>query len=223
MPIHGHQHVATTLREFTEHWTRTNAALGATPLTLSGGYTLANLTADRDSIVSLTTAIVVAENGREVVAADRNAKRVALRERLRQLRAALAGRLAGTVFAVAVPRVPKHTVSESEILRALDDAKEVWTRANASLGANPLILSGGYTLASFTTDLAALRAAFAAVTAADQALRMARRQRDLAEVPIKGRLVQYRRAVAGSFPLGHALIESLPAASPRYKRKPKVA
>jgi hypothetical protein len=217
MPFTNLDSIVPTINEFIAHWTQVNAALGATPLTLPGPYALAGLIADRDSLQTLLTAVTTADNGRQVTAADRDIKRAALRERIRQFRATVAGRLAGSVYVSALPLLPATNASQQAFLRVLDDMSNLWARINAAPPAGftgPLALTGGYLVATFNADVAALRAAFVATTNAESAATFARRQRDAALAPIRARLVQYRRAVTGAFASGNALIASLPALSP---------
>jgi len=217
MPFTSLEEVIPTINEFLAHWPQVNTALGATPLSLPGGYVLATLTADRDNINTLITAVTTAANGRQIAASDRDIKKATLRERLRQFRGSVQGRLAGSVYVKALPKLPATNAKEQDFLRAMDDMRDLWTRINAAPPAGftgPLLLTGAYAVATFTTDVTALRTQFAAVTTTEEAATFARKTRDAAIFPVKARLVQYRQAVVGAFLSGHALIASLPAVSP---------
>lgn len=217
VPFTNLDSIIPTINEFIAHWTQVNAALGANPLTLPGPYTLAQLTTDRDNLQNLITAVTTADNSRQVAAGDRDIRRAALRERMRQFRATVNGRLAGSVYVTALPRMPTTNASQQAFLRVLDDISNLWTRINAAPPAGftgPLTLTGGYTLATFNADITALRNAFSAVITAETAATFARRQRDAALAPVRTRLVQYRAAVTGAFTSGHPLIASLPALTP---------
>lgn len=159
---------------------------------------------------------MVADNGRQVGASDRDIKRAALRERVRQFRGTVIGRLAGSVYTTALPKLPGVTAKEQDILRSLDDMNNMWTRINAAPPAGftaPLLLTGGYAIATFATDLTALRTAFANVTTTDEGATFARKTRDVLISAVRARLVQYRQAVTGAFPAGNALIAALPRLS----------
>lgn len=217
MAISSIETVVPTVNEFIAHWSSVNAALGATPLLLPSSYALATLTTDRDALVAFNTAIVVADNARQTAAADRDIKRGLLRERIRQLRATIIGRAAGTVFPRALPKLPRADAKEQDFLKALDDAKDVWTRLNAAPPSGfvgPLLMVGPYPVAQFTADITALRTAFTLVSTNDVSASFARKQRDQLISTIRPKLSQYRQAVAGVFAAGNPLITSLPALTP---------
>jgi hypothetical protein len=214
-------HAVTLIDSVLAHWAHVDAALAPGALTLRGGFGRAALKAGRDGLEALSVEVVVAENGREMASARRDLLKGPLYERLRQFRAAVLGLLPGTAHAAALPRLPGQRAREQALLRVLDDAYAIWSRADAAPPpgfAGPLVLSGGYGRGAFEADVAALREAYAGVTAAVEAERFARRRRAGAAAPIWGRLVEYRRAVSGAFAAGHPLIGSLPAISPGNRR-----
>ena len=224
MTLHELNQIIPTLNGFIAHWGLVNAALGASPVVLTGNYNLASLTADRDNLNALQTAVVGAENGRQAAAADRDFRKIALRERVRQFRGSVVGRFGGSIYITILPKLPTPGVKQQDFLRALDDTVTLWTRFNTSPPpgfAGPLLLTGSYALATFVADVAALRTAFANITSTAEAATFARKTRDAAIIPLRARLVQYRQAVAGSFPAGSALIASLPRLSPRRGSTPK--
>ena len=209
--------VVPTVNAFLAHWGEVNAALGGGPLVLPGSYSVASLTADRNTLNTLFTDVVVADNERQIAAAARDLRRAALRERLRQFRGVVQGMLAGSVYVRALPKLPATNAKEQDFLRAMDDMRDLWNRINAGPPAGfapPLLLVSGYAAATFALDVAALRTQYADLTSADEAASFARKIRDVLIATVKTRLIQYRKAVAGTFAAGSALIESLPAVSP---------
>ena len=70
-----------------------------------------------------------------------------------------------------------------------------WTAVNATLGANPLLLRGTYSLANFTTDRATLQTAITALEPLLNALETAIADRDIKKAAIKPRVLQFRNAV----------------------------
>ncbi len=84
-----------------------------------------------------------------------------------------------------------------------------WTAVNATLGANPLLLKGGYPLASFTTDRAALQTAITTLEPLFNALETASADRDIKKAAIKPRITQFRNAVR-HYLQGNPLENSLP-------------
>lgn len=103
-------------------------------------------------------------------------------------------------------------------MQALDDMSNLWARINALtpvIGLPiPLTLVGGYTLATFNSDLAAMRAAYGAWNDASQGALISREQRNALLAPLKARLVQYRLAVQSKYATGAPLLASLPDVTP---------
>lgn len=219
MPFTGAGSYLPTIDQFVAHWIQVNVALGATPLTLRGGYVLATLQTDRTALQTALTATVNNDNTRQTAAADRDLKRAAIKERMRQFRAIVQGQLANTIYASALTPLPTERAAEGTWQQKMDDVSNLWNRINTDVPppagfTPPLKLAAGYLLAAFNTDAAALRTAFTAVTVATQNAAIARQQRDDLVVPLRQRLKEYRQFVQGLFPAGHALIQSLPALSP---------
>ena len=218
MPEIAPKNYLTKIDEFAAHWPLVNTALGS-PLILTGNYALANLTADRTSLAALITALEVAINANEGAIADRDSRRAALKERMRQFNQAVRGFFPGSQYVRMLPRVPSFTAAPGNWMKAMADMNNIWTQINAispvPVGAPiPLILTGGYTLATFTADQAALNAAFTTIDSTEGATATAVRNRDVLWLAIYGRLKQYRLAVQGRFPSGAALLDSLPVLTP---------
>jgi hypothetical protein len=96
----------------------------------------------------------------------------------------------------------------------------------SSLGSTPLLLGAGtagdpfYALATFTTDLTAIRTAAAIAHASEQKLKTLIEKRNDVQDDIAPLLRDYRQAVASRFPGPHAFLESLPRYSPRPATNP---
>lgn len=206
-----------TMAEFEAHWAEVNAALSPGALTLSGGYTLANFTTDRSSIETAITAVETADNSRQGASADRDIKKAGQRGRLAQFRATVSGVLPGTIYVRMLPTLPLFRAVESRFIRPLDDMSNIWDRINTDTIPGftaPLLLSGGYALADFQSDLADLRAAYLAWTNAENGSLSARSSRNVLLPPARERMRQYRQAVKGALPPGHALLATVPALTP---------
>lgn len=220
MPISSIASYLSTTQEFITHWTAVNADLGpGGPLVLPVGYNVASLTTDRTNLQTKITAIETADNAVQIAAGSRDIKKGPLRERLRQFRTTVQSLLKGSDFIYALPNIPKYNLGEGPFMKALDDASNLWTRINAAAPPPPgvtlpLTLVGGYTLASFNTEVAAIRAAYGTWNDAVQGALIARQQRNVLLPPLKARLIQYRLAVQGRYAAGSPLILSLPAVSP---------
>ncbi len=203
--------------QYVAHWGSVNAALGATPLILRGAYALANLNTDRTAIATAFAAVQTADNNRQIAASDRDIKLAALKEKLRQFRAAVQGQIAGTAYVNALPVVPSASKTVGDWLNAFDDINNLWTQINAATipgFTGPLKLSGGYLIATFGTDYTALKTTYTAVTTATKNATVAREQRNDLLDAVYNRLKEYTPFVQGLFPAGHALIASLPKLSP---------
>ena len=208
------------------HWQQVNTALGATPLTLKGGYTIANLQTDRNALQAAITALQPLENTLETAQLDRDTRKKAIQARVTPFRNAVRFFALGTPYENALPTSPSFTAIETKFVKALDDTAALWATLNAlpATGAGsiagftpPLVLPGGYTLATFTTELAALRTAYINVTNARKNLDIGRQKRDVLLTPLKARLLQYRRAVLALFASTDPLYRSLPVVSPGSK------
>jgi hypothetical protein len=206
-----------TMQEFIDHWTDVNTAIAPTVLTLQGGYTVANLTTDRSAVDTAITAVESADNARQIAAGDRDLKKSSARIRLAQFRATVTGLLTGTPYVRTLPKMPRFGDNQGKQLKAFDDVANAWSRINTATIPGftpPLLLAGGYSLANFTTELAALRAAFVASTNGDADSRQARSERDVLLPPAKSRMTLYRQAVKGILPAGSPLLLTIPAVNP---------
>jgi hypothetical protein len=218
MPISTIASYLSTMQEFITHWTAVNTDLGlGGPLVLTGGYAVGSLTLDRTGLEAKIIAVEPALNTLQAAANTRDNLKGPMRERVRQFRAFGHSFLKGSQYIRALPLLPKFTASPGDFMRALDDMSNLWTTINATppLGFTPpLKLQGGYLVAGFNLDVAAMRAAFQAWDAGTQTVAIVRGQRDMLLPPIPPRLAQYRQAVIATYPPGHALVQSLPAIRP---------
>lgn len=215
MPLSSIDSYLSTSQEFITHWTAVSADLGAAgPLVLPFGYNVASLTADRTALQAKITAVTIADNTLQIAAGLRDNKRGPLRERMRQFRSALQSYFGGSEFISALPSIPRFTAAEGPFMDPLDDMANLWARINALtpvIGLPiPLTLVGGYTLAAFNGDVAAMRAAFSAWNDASQGALIAREQRNALLGPMRARLSQYRLAVQSKYATGAPLLASFP-------------
>lgn len=225
MPISSLASYLSTMQEFITHWTAVNTNLGpGGPLVLTGGYAVATLTSDRAALETAIIAVEPAANALGTAANNRDILKAPLKERVRQFRATGLSFLRGSQYIRRLPRLPSFFASPGDFMHTLDGMANLWTTINATPPAGftpPLKLQSGYLVAAFNTDVAAMRAAFAAWDAADQTLAIARGNRDMLLPPIPPRLAQYRQAVLATYPPGHALILSLPAIRPAPGSTPR--
>jgi hypothetical protein len=210
----------TTLDEFIAHWDDVNTELGGTPatdLTLQGGYARDGMIADRAALQAAITDLEDKENDRQIAASARDITKDELRERLASFRGMLQGKLPGSSYLAAAPRLPRPGAAETKFLAPLDDMASLWAKVNADTTiadfTPPLLLAGGYDLATFNADLAEVRTMFGAVATAENDLRVARKQRDAMLPPARARMIQYRTLVTATFGDTHPMTLSLPSLS----------
>lgn len=217
MPITTPDTYPPVMQSFIDHWTAVNAAIAPTVLTLKGGYALADFAADRTAISDKLDAVVVADNGRQAAKADLDTQKSAIRARLSQFRGMVRGQLSGTRYAAMLPVLPKAAAAEGAYIKPFTDAANVWQQINTDTipgFTGPLLLAGGYALATFNTDLTALHAAYVAYTVALNNASGSRADRDILLTPASQRMKQYRLAVTGILPSGSPLLATIPALSP---------
>ncbi len=198
---------------FLTHWTQVNTALAPKAVKLKGSYTIANLQTDRATFATQLTAIIDADNVVQGTRARRDTQQKALKERLRQFRNAVLGELSDTEPAAQLPVIPGDRAATSHWAKAFDDMASIWQRLETAPPTGytgPLTLADGYTRAQFVTDLAALKATYTALTAAEGSATLQRKTRTTQAKALRTRLVAYRKAVVGAFAAGHPLLASLP-------------
>lgn len=230
MPITTIDSYPAVMADFGLHWGQANDALtggGGTALLLPGGYTLAQFLALRDSIVMALTSYQNLVNNYELGLGDRDPQRANLRDRIINFRQECHSQFPGSRYLRALPDTPQETSSEGKLLAALDDVASLWAKINADTGIDgftpPLPLRGGYTLAGFNADVAALRAAYQSLATAERELKLAREDRDRLLAEAYERMKQYRARVAAEFLETDPLFESLPDLSPHPSSTPDAA
>lgn len=198
---------------FLTHWAQVNTALAPKALTLKGGYSVASLKTDRDALAARLTTIVDADNAVQGARARRTTEQKDLKERLRQFRNAVIGSIADPELVAQLPVIPTTAAATSHWAKAFDDMASIWQKLETTPPAGftgPLLLADGYTRAQFVTDLAALKATYTALTAAEASATLQRKTRTTQAKALRTRLVAYRKAVVGAFATGHPLLASLP-------------
>jgi hypothetical protein len=216
MPITTPDTYPPVMQSIIDHWTAVNTAISPTVLTLKGGYALADFTADRTGISDSLDAVIVSDNGRQAAKTDLDTQKSAIRARLSQFRAMVRAQLSSTRYTAMLPTLPVATAAEGAYTKPFTDAANIWQQINTDTipgFTGPLLLAGGYTLATFNTDLTALRAAWIAYTVALNNASGTRADRDILLAPARQRMVQYRLAAKGILPAGSAQLATIPTLS----------
>ena len=218
MVISGPSSYPATISLFLTHWDAVNTELGAGgPLVLPDGTTRALLSTMYDDLVSFAASIQGNLNDQEIARGTINLSKAALLDRLGEFNRKVRGFLAKTPYANALPDVPTANAGQARILGPLDDCSSLWAKINAATIPNftpPLLMPDGYPIATFDTDLAALKTAYQSYSEAEQTLKLEREKRNDLQDKAKTALRDYRAAVQGSFPAEHAMVTSLPALTP---------
>lgn len=124
MPVTTIGSYLTTYDEFIAHWDDVNTELGgapATDLTLQGGYSRADMIADRATLQTAITGLEDKENDRQIAASSRDIAKDELRDRLASFRGMLQGKLPGSPYLTAAPTLPDRRANETKFLAPLDD------------------------------------------------------------------------------------------------------
>lgn len=213
MPALVSSEILKTAKACAIHWQKVNVALGASSLTLRKGYTLTHFTTDTTALETRLAQMPDVENAYGIALAERDSGKAPLKARLKQFRAAVQNKLGDTAFLAELPTQPPTSASEAAFLKAFDDMAGLWARINAATLTGftpPLTLAKGYTLAQFTTDLAAQRTTYNKTrqTIADAAL--ARKERDTETKALWERIKQYRNGCTEVLDEGDELLATVP-------------
>jgi hypothetical protein len=217
MPTIAIQFYPPKMQEFIAHWTQVNAVLGASPLLLKGGYTLATFTADRAAIVSAIDAVIPAVNTVQGAIVSRDALKTTLKTKIAQFRAAVNAFFPDSRYSRMIPTAPSFSTNESAFLAPFVDISNVWGLINTETNPGftpPLLLPGGYTKANLDADIGSLRGAYTTLENANVGASGARASRDVLLPNADARMKQYRQAVIARLPVGSPLLNNIPSYSP---------
>ena len=219
---------------FDDHWTLVNATIAPVVVQLTGGYTLASFKADELAVNAAIDAVGPLAQVSVDMSAQREILKTNLRERVKQYRGVVSGTLAGSVFADRTPLTPNVTDGYDLYFKSLHAVEEDWTQINAldensaqthrAVGfVGPLLLQGGFNLANFSSDVAALALLWPQVESKVRQATQARDNRDALLTPIRERMKQYRDVLPGLLPKNSPLLKSLPRLSPPSGQTPPPA
>jgi len=224
MSLTGPASYLSTTDLFISHWGSANAALQpAPPIALAGGVDVDALGDLRSDLENQRRAVEVARNSLELARAQIETLKAGLLERLNQFNLKLASLAPESPLMALRPKAYSQSDGMGKILSPLDDLADIWQRYDTANTAAPLTLMGGYTLASFTTQHTALRAAYPAWSAAQNGLNMARAERNALQDRIRTILVQYRQRIPAEFPEGSTILATLPRLTPPDGSTPDAA
>jgi hypothetical protein len=132
--------------------------------------------------------------------------------------------LAGTAYADALPILPSPGDGQEVFIEPMDDIATLWPKINAAAGipgfTGPLLLLGGYAVATFATELAALKAQFETMRKEDFLVSFKIKERNKMQDTIYPILKAYRQAVPTKFAANDPLVLSLPRLTPEAGSTP---
>jgi hypothetical protein len=222
MPFSGPSSYLTTIDEFVGHWTDVDAELVAlgglgSELKLTGPYALTDLQAHRTELASKMTVLETELNDVETLRGQRDNQKEPLHEFMRQFNGLVRSQLRDSSYVAALRDTVHMNDNPGKWIIAMDDIANLWADINAAPPAGftgPLLLAGGYAVATFVTDIAALKTTFEDLSHADQHVDQVLQEREEIFRAIRERLVQYRGVVESSFAADHPLVLSLPRVYP---------
>ena len=216
MPVIAVKDYLPTLTTFIAHWKSVNAERVGNPVVLPIAYKLADLQADRAALEAAIHATVARDTDLRLATRRRDLLKDAIRPRLTRFRATVTALIPGSVYEQTMPRLAPINSRETTYLKPLGNMATVWGAINAVPPPGfvpPFVLAGGYRLADFQAEVAALTDAYRAASVAALDARLARKQRDILLPNLDRRMVQYRVALRALLPADSALLQSAPAYS----------
>lgn len=218
MPISSISSYGPTIIGFVTHWTAVNVFLGAGgPLLLPGPMGVVDLSDLGVELQDFAISIAGKTNDVQIARRSLELSKIAILNRLGEFNRKVRGFLSHTAFVTALPYAPATNAGPGVVLAALDDMATLWAKINAATipgFTGPLLLLGGYALAAYSTDLTALKAGYGTLGAGEQEETLERQRRKVALDRAYGLLVDYRKAVIGSFDPLDPLVGSLPKLTP---------
>lgn len=216
MAIVGPTSYVSTTEEFLAHWLAADASLGAgNEIVLQGGTARAGLQSLYNALVAKRLDLAGKLNLEETSRGEVDLRKADMLLRVVQFNEVVRADFSGSKWEKALPYAPSIGDSAGVFTPALDDVSTLWLQLNADpTTGGPLTLLGGYTQATFATDVAALKAAFTTWRSAGVIARIALQERNEIQDQIQPVLVSYRKKVPTKFAKGHPLIVSLPDLSP---------
>lgn len=210
------------MTEFIEHWEAVDALAA---VVLPGGQTRGDLMSYRTALQALRDGITDLDMDLALARATRDIQVEALQARVIAFNTKVRGLFAGTALIRALPEAFAVSDGETAVNDGLHRVLRMWGNINGLtvLPAGltlPMLLPDGTTRAELATARDTLRAAYQTVIELDQDLKEERGKRNDFQETIYATLKAYRLRVAGEFPAGHSLVDTMPALTPTGTRTP---
>ncbi len=204
------RHSLDLLGNIEKHWIKVNQALEPGQLRLSGAFTIVDFAVLADEFRASFKEVEVRSRARADQSSELSSEKRRLKHRFRQLRLALESLLPETGLAGQMPLTPQISDGSGKWRRAIDEARQVWTKANLI---QPITLAGGYSLKQFVEETSQLSSAYTSLASHRGTERGERSDRQRLWRQIFDRAKQYRQAVQAQLDLDDPLVKSLPKLS----------
>lgn len=229
-----------TINDFLAHWALVDAflppaspfILPTQPGVIPPGFNRSGLLALRDVLEGQLDAVQDKLNDLQINSGAIALKKAQLHKRLSLFLEVVDGFYATTPFHAARPDVPGLGAGVERFLDPMRDAKSLWTKLNAAPAPGgltlPIVLNEGtsaaplpVTVAQFATSITELKALYEDRSECEQALILARGQRDQTMAGVRAVLSSYRAAVLFRIAGNVALIDAIPRLSPEPGHTPE--
>ena len=194
-------------------------------MTTAGAVNVATFTSLGALLEGARDVVTDAAVERALARGDLNKKVAALQARQVEFNGRVRADLPKSIYAQALPAVFSIGDTEGAVRDGLRQIATLWVKVNAINPIPPglevpLKLREDFTLDFFNAAREVLRTAYKVLSDADVELRLARGKRNQLQGQIYEIMKNYRAKVPTALPVGHPLIETLPALSPPEGRTP---
>lgn len=226
-----------TVNEFLAHWAQADTALPSGGIILAeepgiipSAFNRSGLQVLRDALRDKLDEVQDLLNGVQIAQGTLELLKQKMNRRLQIFLALLDGYYANTEYYRARPESPGIGAGEEKFCAPLRDMKSLWLRlmnAPAPAGVSLMEFNEGtaeapqnFTREMFVNDLALLQQHYSDRASAEQAVKLARAQRDKLFKQIRAVLVAYRAAALSKLAARADLLDSLPRVSPQPGHTP---
>lgn len=237
MAISSNASYLPTIDEFTSHWALVNAELGGVnPLVLKGSVTLVVMGLMRGQLVTQQAAVQAQRNEVQMARNAMGILRGVLLDVLAKFNGILDGFYEGTIFEGVRPKVPGAGVNLLDFSDPMNDAKSLWAKVELAAAPSGLVLPlvlpvpvpailgqaavSTVNQAMFGTLIGLLQTAHINIKSAEQALLLARRERDKNQAAIYEALKNYRITAPARLANTSTLLQTMPKLTPDGTRSP---
>lgn len=221
MPISNNASYIPTMNIFDAHWVQVDAALGTGLVVTREDTTPCDRSTFNGLINALNTqnnAVIGALNDQELARGDIEMRKAAVLVLLGEALGLLDAYWQGTIVMNARPMAPSVSDGQDSFLKPVEDMADLWVKMNAGPVPSgltlPMILSDGTTASDFAGLASALRGAYRDEAKAQQALTLARADRDQIKTLAYTAMKAYRQAVPPRCRQHPTLVDTLPRLTP---------